>query len=55
MVTKEEFGQFIAEVESFRDLMIEELGKLKTEIEYLKDSVEEIARQTKINVNKKIG
>ena len=55
MVTKEEFGQFIAEVESFRDLILEELTKLKTEIEYLKDDVDEIAKQTKIDVNKKIG
>ena len=55
MVTKEEFGQFIAEVESFRDIILEELGKLKTEMENLRDSVEEIAKQTKVNVNKKIG
>ena len=55
MVTKEEFGQFIAEVESFRDMMVEELGKLKTEIENLKDGVEEIAKVAKIDINKKIG
>jgi hypothetical protein len=55
MVTKEEFGQFIAEVESFRDMFMEELTKLKTEIEDIKDMLNDLARETKVNVNKKIG
>ena len=55
MVTKEEFGQFIAEVESFRDMMMEEITKIKTDLEYIKDNIEEIAKQTKSNINRKIG
>jgi prefoldin subunit 5 len=55
MVTKEEFGQFIAEVESFRDLFMEELTKLKTEIENVKETLNDLVRETKVNVNKKIG
>ena len=55
MVTKEEFGQFISEVESFRDLFMEELTKLKTEIENMKDTLNEVVKETKVNVSKKIG
>ena len=55
MVTKEEFGQFIAEVESFRDMFIEELTKLKTDIENIKDMLSDVVRETKVNVSRKIG
>ena len=55
MVTKEEFGQFIAEVESFRDMFMEEMSKLKADIEYIKDNLNEIAKEAKIKINKKIG
>ncbi len=55
MVTKEEFGQFIAEVESFRDMFMEELTKLKTEIEDIKEMLNDLVRETKVNVSKKIG
>ena len=55
MVTKEEFGQFVAEIESFRDMFMEELTKLKTEIEDIKDTLNEIIRETKINVSRRIG
>jgi len=55
MVTKEEFGHFIAEFEAFRDMAMEEIGNLKTEIEELKEDLEEIINQTKVNLNKKIG
>ncbi|MBW2982624.1 hypothetical protein KY343_07100 [Candidatus Woesearchaeota archaeon] len=55
MVTKEEFGQFIAEFESFRDMMIEELSKLKTEIEDIKETLNEVIKETKVSVGKKIG
>lgn len=55
MVTKEEFGQFIAEVESFRDMFIEELTKLKTDIENIKDMLNDVVRETKVNVSRKIG
>jgi len=55
MVTKEEFGQFVAEVESFRDMFMEELSKLKSEIEDIKDMLNDIARETKVSVSKRIG
>ena len=55
MVTKEEFGQLIAEFESYRDLMMDEIAKLKEEIENLKDNIDDIARETKTNINKKIN
>ena len=42
MVTNEEFGQLIAEFESFRDLVLEELAKLKDEIEKIKDNIKDI-------------
>ncbi|MBW2965499.1 hypothetical protein KY342_00175 [Candidatus Woesearchaeota archaeon] len=55
MVTKEEFGQFIAEFESFRDMFIEEITKLKTEMENIKEMLNDVIKETKVNVSKKIG
>lgn len=55
MVTKEEFGQLIAEFESFRDMTFEEMEKLKFDIEKLKDSIGDILKEAKINITKKIG
>ena len=55
MVTKEEFGQFVAEIESFRDMFMEELSKLKTEMENIKDMLNDVIRETKVNVSRKIG
>ena len=55
MVTKEEFGQFIAEFESFRDMFMEEISKLKSEIEDVKDTLNDIIRETKVSVSKRIG
>lgn len=55
MVTKEEFGQLIAEFESFRDLTLEEISKIDSEIESLKEMVSDIVKETKISIDKKIG
>lgn len=55
MVTKEEFGQLIAEFESFRDLALEEFGKIETEIEKLRETVNDVIRETKVNVTKRIN
>jgi hypothetical protein len=44
MVTKEEFGQLISEFESFRDTVIDELGKLKTEIENITDDLDDLKK-----------
>ena len=55
MVTKEEFGQIIAEFESFRNLAIEEISNLKADIENLRETIDDIIKETKVNVKKKIG
>ena len=55
MVTKEEFGQFIAEFESFRDMAMEEMEKIKTDLEKLTETVNDLIKETKANVNRKIG
>ena len=54
MVTKEEFGQFIAEFESFRDFLTEEMIKLKTEMEKLNEIVNDLAKEVKLG-EKRIG
>ncbi len=55
MVTKEEFGQFVAEVESFRDMILEELTKLKADVEDLKETMNDLVKETKVNGKRKIG
>jgi len=59
MVTKDEFGQLIAEFESFRDLISEEIGKLMSDLERIKDDVDDlkkdISESGKLVSNKKIG
>jgi regulator of replication initiation timing len=55
MVTREEFGQLIAEFESFRDLALEEISKLRMEVEKLQDTLNDLAKETKLSVAKKIG
>jgi hypothetical protein len=59
MVTKEEFGQLISEFESLRDLTLEELTKIKTDLMTIKDEFEELKRElesiTKISLKKRIG
>ena len=42
MVTKEEFGQMIAEFESFREMISDEMEKLKTELENLQEDFIEL-------------
>ena len=55
MVTKEEFGQLIAEFESFRDMALEEIGKLSSEMEEMKETLNDMLKATKIDIRKKIG
>jgi len=59
MVTKEEFGHFISEFESFRDFVLEEIEKLKTEIERVNEDLKELKKDLsfsgKINYSKKIN
>ena len=52
MVTKEEFGQVIAEFEAFRDLVLEELSKMKNNMEELKENIEEVKSELKISSRK---
>ncbi len=58
MVTKEEFGQLIAEFESFREMMMEEVSSIKNDIEKvnetLRDIEEEFANSGK-KIKKRIG
>ena len=48
MVTKEEFGQLIAEFEAFRDLVLDDLNKITNNIEELKEDIDEIKSELKI-------
>ena len=58
MISEEEFGHLISEFESLRDMVIEETGKIKTELENIKDELNELkaelAGSGKINFSKKI-
>ena len=58
MVTKEEFGQLISEFESLRDLTIEEITKIKSDLEKITDELQdlknELAAAGKIS-SKRIG
>ena len=52
-ISREEFESFIAEVESFRDTILDEFSKLKQDIEKLKynlELVEEILREKDIKL-----
>jgi len=59
MVTKEEFGQLISEFESLREMTIEELTKIKTDLETIKEEFEDLKKElegsTKISLKKRIG
>ena len=58
MVTNEEFGQLVSEFESFRDLFMEELTKVKQDIENITDSVNDIEQELANSgktVKKRIG
>lgn len=52
MVTADEFGQLVAEFESFKDIIIEELGKIKTDLEQLKDDLSDLKKDL---AQKRIG
>lgn len=52
MVTKEEFEHFIAEFESFRDVVLEELSKSTNKIEKIEDDLKELKEDLKIKTKK---
>ena len=45
MVTKEEFEHFISEFESLRDLMLEEITKIKTEVESIREEFSDLKKE----------
>jgi hypothetical protein len=59
MVTKEEFGQLISEFESLRDMTMEEISKIKTDLANIKEDFEDLKRElegnAKISFKKRIG
>ena len=52
MVTKDEFGQLVADFEAFRDLMMEEVGKLTNRIEEIEEDIKDMKSNLKINPKK---
>ena len=48
-ITREEFDSLIAEVESFRDLVLEELSKLRNDLEKINTSLEILEENLKDN------
>ncbi|HLD33821.1 MAG TPA: hypothetical protein VJB66_03770 [Candidatus Nanoarchaeia archaeon] len=42
MVSEEEYGSLLAEYESFRDSMMDELSKLRRDIEHLKEHMKDL-------------
>ena len=59
MVSNEEFGQLINEFESLRDLVMDEFGNLKNELEKIKEELNELKSElmesSKIISKKRIG
>jgi len=59
LVTKEEFEHLISEIEAFRDMMTEEIEKLRTELEKMRDDFDELKESLgesgKIIVKKRIS
>ena len=44
MVSDEEFGSLLAEYEGFRDMIMDEIAKLREEIENIKEDMKEFKR-----------
>lgn len=44
MVSNEEFGSLIAEYEGFRDILMDEIVKLREEIENIKEDLKELRK-----------
>ena len=59
MVTNEEFGQLVSEFESLRDLVMEEFGKVRTDLENIREDLIELKSDlmdsSKIVSKKRIG
>lgn len=59
MVTNEEFGQFVSEFESLRDLVMEEFSKVKNELEIIREDLNdlksELMESSKIISKKRLG
>ena len=59
MVTNEEFGQFVSEFESFRDMVMEEFSKVKNDLEIIREDLNELNSElmgsSKIISKKRLG
>ena len=59
MVTNEEFGQFVGEFESLRDMVMEEFSKVKNELELIREDLNELKSElmesSKIISKKRLG
>ena len=59
MVTNEEFGQFVSEFESLRDMVMDEFSKVRTELENIKEDLSdlksELISSSKIISKKRLG
>ena len=59
MVTNEEFGHFVSEFESLRDMVMEEFSKVRNELEIIREDLnelkEELMNSSKIISRKRIG
>ncbi len=59
MVSDEEFGYLVSEFESFRDIFIEEVTKLKSEIECIQQDLNDLKKELSssggITIKKRLG
>ena len=49
MVTQDEFGSLIAEYEGFRDSILDAMVELRTDLEKLREEIEDLGDQIKEN------
>jgi len=59
MVSDEEFGHLVSEFESFRDIFIEEVTKLRTDIERLQQDLDDLKKELSssggITIKRRLG
>lgn len=59
MANKEEFGYLVNEFESLRDMFLEEIAKVKTELENLKQDFEDLKKELsgsgRITIKRRLG
>lgn len=59
MISDEEFGNLVNEIESLRDIFMEEITKLRNELEHLKEDLQDLKKELNnsggINIKKRLG